>query len=174
MFTLYLMRERDRLEDDIVQVRRVGDTFTLRYFDAETRLDRLCRNLNQAQAWSYLFNLFYAISVDTDPFYHFQISMTGFPSIVYAISDLDTTPVWAHVMTLVNAFFQHTWVPRPAAPPREPSSGRAPEAASDTESGEVSPLPPWLPASPLGSEPPHNSEWGGEEPPTTASSSVSL
>lgn len=167
MFTLYLMRERDNLGDDIVQVRRSGDHYVVRYRDGETGEDRLCRNLSAQQAWSYLYNLFYGISVDTDPFFHFQISMVGFPSLVYAISDLEYgNAVWSHIMTLVSAFFQHTWIPRPAPPPREPSSGRAPAPAARNEHEVETPPLRSLPVSPPGSEGPHDSEWGGEESPT--------
>ena len=131
--TIHLRRSRGASEetDDVIRVRR-GTLFEALYWDGETK--RTCRNLfSRMEMLSYFSILLNALVVDMHPFDSIQIMANGFPSIVYAIPDIEVgTPGWNAATTTLRWFVDGQWVTQPqAAFPGGPYLGTEPPEMPD-------------------------------------------
>ena len=127
---------RNGQPDDTIRVLRVRDGgFRVHYYDGESRV-RYTRTMTPNELQWYFAVTLSMLTTDIMPFRHVQVSAPGYPSVMYAVGDLETNGSgWTQFTQVVGQFIQGPpWVTEfEDGAPSEPSDGTSDEDDGDTE-----------------------------------------
>ena len=120
VLTILLQRSRDSRDDtdDKICIYSRASQFDIRYLDGETKRTHYSV-FSRVEVLSYISILLHALSIDGSPFYCIQVMPSGFPSIVYSISEIEHgSPGWETLTTTLKWAIEGRWtiLPQVLAP----------------------------------------------------------
>ena len=167
ILSMYLQRSSNSQEetDDQIRIRGAGDQFEVSYLDGETKRTHRS-NFSRMELLSYISILLHALSIDSSPFYSVQVMPSGFPTIMYSITDIEVgSPGWETLTATMKSAINGRWtiLPRASTSSVQSHGTSVPSYHSmSSVAPEFVPLTARVSLQPQ-SAPQHSFVWAGEE-----------